>query len=40
MEKAASLALGKATSNKLGQISLSDSTMKTHIDELAKGIEF
>ena len=40
MIKAASLALGKATSSKLTQISLSDSTIKTRIDKLAKDIEF
>ena len=35
--KAASLALRKASSGKLGKISLFNSTMKTRIDELANG---
>ena len=34
MIKAASLVLGVASSNKLAKISLSDSTIKTRIDEL------
>ena len=38
--KAASLVLGVASSNKLAKISLSDSTIKTRIDELASDIEF
>ena len=40
MIKAASLVLGVASSNKLAKISLSDSTIKTCIDELANDIEF
>nr|XP_039272720.1 protein ZBED8-like [Styela clava] len=39
MLKAASLVLGEKNSKKLANISLSDSTMKTRIDELAKDIE-
>ena len=40
MIKAASLVLGMASNNKPAKISLSDSTIKTHIDELANDIEF
>ena len=40
MIKAASLVLGVASSNKLAKISLSDSTIKTRIDELASDKEF
>ena len=40
MIKAASLVLGVGSSNKLAKISLSDSTIKTSIDELANDIEF
>jgi len=40
MIKAAALVLGVASSNKLTKISLSDSTIKTRIDELASDIEF
>ena len=40
MIKAASLVLGVASSNKLAKISLSDSTIKTGIDELANDIKF
>ena len=40
MIKAASLVLGVASSNKLAKISLSGSTIKTHIDELANDIGF
>ena len=40
MIKAASLVLGVASSNKLAKIFLSDSTIKTRIDELASDIEF
>ena len=40
MIKAASLVLGVASSNKLAKISLSDSTIKTRIDELESDIEF
>ena len=40
MIKAASVVLGVASSNKLAKISLSDSTIKTRIDELASDIEF
>ena len=39
MLKAASLVLGETNSEKLAKISLSDSTIKTRIDELAKDIE-
>ena len=39
MLKAAGFVLGKAYSKKMGKISLSDSTIKTLIDELAKNIE-
>jgi len=37
--KAASLVLGEANSKKLGKISLSDPSIKTRINELAKHIE-
>ena len=40
MIKAASLILGVASSNKLAKISLSDSTIKTPVVELANDIEF
>ena len=40
MLKAAILVLGKTKSKELAKISLSSSTIKTHIDELAKDIEF
>ena len=40
MIKASSLVLGVANSNKLAKISLSDSTIKTRIDELANDIKF
>lgn len=40
MLKAASLVLGEMSSKKLAKVSLSDSTMKTRIDELAEDIEF
>ena len=40
MIKVPSLVLGVASSNKLAKISLSDSTIKTDIDELANDIEF
>lgn len=40
MLKAASLVLGEISSKKLAKVSLSDSTMKTRIDELAEDIEF
>ena len=40
MIKAASLVLGVASSNKLAKISLSYSTIKTRIDELANDIKF
>ena len=40
MIKAVSLVLGVASSSKLAKISLSDSTIKTRIDELANDIEF
>ena len=40
MIKAANLVLGVASNNKLAKISLSDSTTKTRIDELANDIEF
>ena len=39
MLKASSLVLGKSNSKKLAKISLSDSTIKTRIDELANDIE-
>ena len=39
MLKAASLVLGESNSKKLATISLSDSTIKTRIDDLAKDIE-
>ncbi|XP_078495350.1 protein FAM200C-like [Ciona intestinalis] len=39
MIKASNLVLGEAHSKKLAKISLSDSTIKTRIDELAKNIE-
>jgi len=39
MLKAASLVLGEASSTKLGKISLSDSSIKIRINELAKDIE-
>ena len=40
MIKTASLVLGVASSNKLAKISLSDTTIKTRIDELENDIEF
>ena len=40
MIKAASLVLGVASSSKLAKISISDSTIKTRIDELANDIKF
>ena len=39
MLKASSLALGESNRKKLAKISLSDSTIKTRIDDLANGIE-
>ena len=39
MLKASSLVLGESNSKKLAKISLSDSTIKTQIDELANDIE-